>query len=208
MAELAKGKVGEPEYLKAYLSAARRFGGGFGSLLWASVETQEARFGAFARAVPMKGASLLDVGCGRADLLDYLHRIGQAPAEYLGIEAVPELADAAERGGARVLRKDFVAEPRCLFTGSDIIAISGSLNTAKDVAFYDTIRRAYDAAAKHLVFNFLSSSYLAGADHLYWRDPETVVAFCRKFCPDVTPIGDYLTGDLTLRLSKPHDSPR
>lgn len=192
-----------PEYLNPYLKAAKRFGGGFGSLLWASVETQEARFGAFVRAVPMAGASVLDVGCGRADLLDFLRRVGHAPSEYIGIEAVPDLADAAARAGVTVLRKDFVADPRCLFTGSDVIVISGAINTAKDVAFYDTLRRAYDAAAKHLVFNFLCSSYLAGADHLYWREPETVMSFCRKFCPNVASWNDYLPGDMTIRLSKP-----
>lgn len=194
-----------PEYLSPYVLAAKQFGGGFATLLWASVETQEARFGAFARATPLKGVSVLDVGCGRADLLDYLRRTGHTPAEYIGIEAVPDLADAAERGGATVLRKDFIAEPRCLFTGSDVVLISGAINTVKDVAFYDTLRRAYDAAAQHLVFNFLDSPYLAGAKHLHWRDPAKVIAFCQKFCPHIQHWSDYLHGDITIKLSKRAD---
>lgn len=193
-------------YLQPYFDAARRHGGGFGSLLWASPDTQQLRFDAFARLVAFTGASVLDVGCGRADLLDFLIATGQAPAEYIGIEGVPALAEAAEGRGIRIARADFIAEPQCLFTGSDIIAISGALNTCEDEAFYGTIKRAFDATARHVVFNFLSSTYLAAARHLYWRKTEEVQRFCRNIL-STTPVqlADYLEGDTTFLLTKQHD---
>ena len=141
----------DPPYLAPYRRAARAHGAGFGSLLWASPSTQAARFEAIARIHPLEGKSLLDVGCGRADLLDFLRARGVRLADYIGIEAVDELADAAARkqaDGVRIIRADFVQDPARMFVGADVVVFSGSLNTADDEVFYATLRRAYDAAAE------------------------------------------------------------
>src|SRR5277367_6342008 len=89
------GTIPEP-HLVPYLEAAAQHGGGFRSLLWASPKTQRARFAAIARAVNLDGRIILDAGCGRADLLGYLLKQGVNPTEYIGLEAVDELAGAAE----------------------------------------------------------------------------------------------------------------
>lgn len=197
---------GPPKYLKPYLDASRIHGGGFQTLLWASPETQAARFQAFTRLVDFHGLCVLDVGCGRGDLLDYLYAQGQVPAEYVGIEMVPALAQAAESMGVRIVRRDFVADPACMFTGSDVVVLCGSLNTIDDDAFYSTLKRAFDATAHLLVFNFLCSTNLAGASHLYWRKTEVVERYCRNvlgFAPEV--ISDYMDGDVTFLLRKPRN---
>src|SRR5689334_2350701 len=172
----------DPPYLAHYRRAARAHGAGFGSLLWASPSTQATRFDAIARIHPLEGKSLLDVGCGRADLLDFLRARGVRPADYIGIEAVDELADAATRKQAadvRIVHADFVREPARMFVGADVVLFSGSLNTADDEVFYSTLRRAYDAAAEALVFNYLCSPMLAGMSYLAWRSPEDVLRFAR-----------------------------
>src|SRR3954447_15191682 len=63
-------------YLTPYLRAAAFYRDGFGSLLWASPETQAVRFEAIQRLAHLDGKSVLDVGCGRADLYDFLHARG------------------------------------------------------------------------------------------------------------------------------------
>src|SRR5688500_13135141 len=101
----------DPPYLAPYLRAAERHGAGFDALLWASPRTQEVRFDALRRAVPMHGRTVLDVGCGRADLLRFLLDAGVRPRHYVGLEAVPALADAAEAlqiSNAMIIRADFV----------------------------------------------------------------------------------------------------
>src|SRR5215213_2125323 len=74
-----------PAYLSPYLKAASRHGAGFSSLLWASPQTQAVRFAALTRIVDLNGKSLLDVGCGRADLLDFLLAQNVRPAHYVGL---------------------------------------------------------------------------------------------------------------------------
>src|SRR5207244_3330176 len=84
-------------YLEPYRKAASLHGEQFGSLLWASPRTQAARFDAICRLAQMRGKKVLDVGCGRGDLMDFMISREMAPAEYVGIEAVDELVGAAMR---------------------------------------------------------------------------------------------------------------
>jgi SAM-dependent methyltransferase len=196
-------------YLLPYLKAAERHGPGFSSLLWASPQTQAARFDAIRRLGDLDGKSILDVGCGRADLLDFLISRGVCPADYTGIEAVEALAAAAEDAcvrwagvAARVVRADFIREPLRLFAGADVVVFSGSLNTIDDGPFYTTIRRAFEATAERLVFNFLSSTYLAGAEYLRWRRPEDALKFASTLTADVRALEDYLPGDFTIAMTK------
>lgn len=198
----------EPPYLAPYLRAARDFGGGFQSLLWASPMTQAIRFDALRRIQPLDDRSLLDVGCGRADLLEFLVAKRVRLADYVGIEAVEPLAVAAERKvsalpvPARIIRADFVREPVRMFAGADVVIFSGSMNTATDDVFYETLRRAYDAAAEALVFNFLASPVLAGTGYLVWRRPDDVLRFARQLSPAVTLRDNYLDGDCTIAIQK------
>ncbi|HEX8912573.1 MAG TPA: hypothetical protein VF796_09470 [Humisphaera sp.] len=200
----------DPDYLRPYLAAARTHGDGFGSLLWASQRTQWVRFDVIRNAVPMHGRLVLDAGCGRADLLDHLLEHGVQPMDYVGIEAVPAVAEAAERKqrtGVRILRGDFIREPVRLFVGAEVVVLSGSLNTVADADFYRTVQRAWDATAWTLAFNFLSSAALAGAPHLHWRRRSDVEAFVRSLGPErVQVIEGYLEGDCTIVAAKidPH----
>jgi SAM-dependent methyltransferase len=196
-------------YLLPYLRAADKHGADFPSLLWASPHTQAARFDAIERLGKLHGKSVLDVGCGRADLLDFLLDRGVRPADYVGIEAVEELAAAAQAKGrrmtgVRILHADFVREPLRMFVAADVVVFSGSLNTMEDAEFYPTLRRAFDACAETLVFNFLASDYLAGKAYLRWRRPDDVVEFASKLTSNVETLDDYLPGDFTVALHKEH----
>jgi hypothetical protein len=192
-----------PSYLSPYLTASQRFGGTFGALLWASADTQAARFAALVRGRSPRRQSVLDVGCGRADFLDFCIARGLTPADYIGIEAVGPLADrAAEKSGATIIRADFVKQPAAMFVAADVIYFSGSLNTLDDPLFYATIRRAFDATAHVVVFNFLASPRLAAADYLHWRRADEVMDFARTLSSDAVLINDYLEGDATVAICK------
>lgn len=196
-------------YLEPYVRAAARHGAGFGSLLWASPQTQAARFDAMMRLCDFRNRNILDVGCGRADFLDHLIDRDARPAHYVGIEAVDALADSARRKDHRdciIVHADFVREPTRLLVGADVIAFSGSLNTLDEASFYATLRTACDAAVEAVVFNFLSSTYLSAAEWLRWHRPEDVLAFARTLTPRVAALNDYLDGDTTIAMIKPRSN--
>src|SRR5688572_17071072 len=156
-------------YLKPYIEAASQYGDGFSSLLWASPRTQAARFDAIARLYDMRDRRVIDAGCGRADLLDFLVGRGIRPAHYLGIEAVDELAAAAIRKGlpqSEIIHGDFVTNPQYLRVGTDVIVFSGSLNTLDAAQFQTALDVAWESTKEALVFNFLSAAHLANAKWL------------------------------------------
>ena len=200
------GCVAAPEsYLAPYLRASQHYGAGFGALLWASRKTQRARFDAIRRAFELEGKSLLDAGCGRADLMEYLLDRNIHPSDYIGLEAIEALAAAAEARNypnAQIIRGDFIREPARLFVGADVVVFSGSLNTLDAQAFYATLRRAFAATAEAVVFNFLCSPALAGKDYLLWHRPEAVLGFASQLTGNIRVLDDYLPGDCTVAMLK------
>jgi len=200
-----------PPYLAPYVRAALRHGAGFDSLLWASPTTQAQRFDAIARLCDLQNKSILDVGCGRADLCDFLVERSIQVYDYIGLEAVDSLATAAEakpHEHCRILRGDFVSEPKILFVGADVLIFSGSLNTLNTPDFYASLRRALDACAEAVVFNFLSSPMLAGRNFLTWHRTSDVLAFARSLCGfgagAIATLSDYIDGDTTVLMRKQH----
>jgi SAM-dependent methyltransferase len=195
-----------PNYLQPYTRAVKRHGAEFGSLLWASPKTQRQRFEAIVELVDPTGLIVLDLGCGRADLLDFFIARDIAPLRYIGIEAIAELADAAARKahpGVRIIRDDFVENPRRIESaGADVILCSGSLNTLAPDAFYSVLRQAFAAARRAVVFNFLCSPMLAAASFLHWHHRHDVERFARSLTNELTARDSYIVGDCTLALWK------
>lgn len=195
-----------PEYLKPYARAVQRHGGAdFRVLLWASRRTQEQRFDALLKLADPTGLVVLDLGCGRADLLDFMLARGQRPRRYVGLEGVRELADAARRKNlpdSRIILADFVREPRRMQAQADIVYCSGALNTIDSDAFYVAIRNAFAAAGSALVFNFLSSDLLAGVSYLNWHRRSEVLHFARSLTRAVEVDESYIDGDCTIRMRK------
>lgn len=194
-----------PFYLYPYHEARQQRMKGVSALLWSSREGQRVRFEAIARNCPLAGKKILDVGCGRADLLGYLLESGTVPAHYVGMDMIPEALRAARRKKyprCEIVAADFVREPEKLQVGADVVVFSGSLNTLTRPRFYRTLRAAWDASGEALVFNFLNSRCWAGEDWLTWHRRRTVVAFCRSLGGETRFDESYLEGDCTVAVRK------
>lgn len=194
-----------PNYLEPYLAAIQRNGPAFRSLLWSSEATQEARFIAIAEIIELSGKSILDVGCGRGDLLDFLRNRHIDYAHYVGLEAIDSFADQAQaRCGERemIVRADFVRDPGRMYAGADVVIFCGSLNTLNRASFHDTLRHGLAATAGTMVFNFLCSPLLSNAKHLTWHPATDVVDFLRPLAHDLIVRDEYLDGDCTIAARK------
>jgi hypothetical protein len=196
------------DYLQPYEQAIRRHGAAFPSLLWASRQSQAARFSALTRAIHFAGRSVLDAGCGQADLLDYLVAQKMPPADYVGVEAMDEHIAAAQRkrhANYLIVKGDFVREPARLLVGAEIIVFCGSLNTMSAGQFYQTLGHAWNAAGRAVVFNFLCSTRLATASWLTWHRKDDVAAFARDLSDRMTLLEGYLDGDATICMAREQD---
>lgn len=152
-----------PRYLKPYVEAARIHGGGFESQLWRSRTAQATRFDAIVSLVGEKtlaSARVADLGCGRGDLAAHLAARGIAIREGVGIEAVPELLQAAQARAAEGWRfeaGDFVADASLAERlAPDVCIFSGSLNTLSARGARKAVAQAFAATRIGVAFNFLS----------------------------------------------------
>ena len=150
-------------YLTPYQIAAAQHGGAFETTLWNSPKTQRARFEVIAQLCPMSGNTIIDAGCGRGDLLDYLIEIDRRPKQYIGVDALEEMIAAAvekQLPDAEFIHEDFFADPSVLRRYQPaVIVYSGSLNTMTDNEFLLALNTAVGITEIGIVFNFLSARF-------------------------------------------------
>ena len=203
-----------PRYLKPYVEAARRHGGAFETQLWRSRDAQRIRFDTIVAMVGSEAwpkAKVLDLGCGRGDFAAHLAERGIRVGQGIGIEAVPELLQAAQaRGldGWSFAAGDFVAD-RTLFEVAepDLCVFSGSLNTLSQRQARSVLERAVAASRLGVVFNFLSdrNGRAAGEDLRPARRFDTLrmLRFAFKRSPRVAFRQDHLDGhDATIWIAR------
>ncbi len=162
--------------LDPYRKAVDREGPTFSALLWRSPEYQRRRFEVIAESLDLTGRVVADIGCGRADLLAYLHSLGVEYGGYVGVDGLIEMVEHSRtRAGrdhfarARFFHADFATDEqlfdRLVSTErADVFAFSGSLNTFDETEARTVLDRAWSAlaAGRHpgraLIFNFLSDA--------------------------------------------------
>src|SRR5690606_20133332 len=197
-----------------------RYGASFESLLWRSAEFQSERFRIICEVGQLGGRVIADLGCGRADLLEYLHARNIGHARYVGVEAIDELADfsrrrAAEAGWkeAEILQGDFVGDAGMMERlarahGAHVLVFSGSLNTLEPRRAAQVLDRAWEAV-RHvpqgtLVFNFLSTHgrrMTAPMGPARRFNPTPLIKWALRRAPAVVVRHDYLHGhDATIMM--------
>lgn len=165
-------RAGAGDHLQPYQEAVDRFGPCFEATLWASEGHQATRFEVMAHECPFAGMSVLDAGCARGDFLLFLGQRGVSPRRYIGLEGVPELAEAARvhlqglTTPSLIVEGDFVADAGLLARAArdagedagraDVVVFSGSLNTLRTDDAIGVLDRAWPVARRAMVFNFLS----------------------------------------------------
>ncbi|MCH2133069.1 MAG: class I SAM-dependent methyltransferase [Phycisphaerales bacterium] len=154
------GSPGHPAYLKPYREAIARLGPGFEATLWRDRRAQVLRFDAAASLIDLDGCRLADLGCGPGDLLARLKEQGVTPADYLGVDAQPEMIELARSNdpGSRFEVVDLAVDLSAVASWKpDVCLISGTLNTMTQRQAWRVVMAAYDCSAVGVVFNFLSN---------------------------------------------------
>lgn len=150
----------DDSYLDPYRDSALRHGADFPVTLWASRRSQQVRFEVFNELCDMSGKRLLDAGCSRGDLAEFLIEQGVDFARYVGVDGLANVIEYAQRrrlARCEFHRGDFVGDSSLLATGQpQVVLISGALNTMTDVQVFTVLEAAWSAAEEALIFNFLS----------------------------------------------------
>ena len=178
----------------------REYGAGSPGALGWHPEGQQVRFKMLAQIGDLANHSVLDVGCGYADLYPFLKQ-RFAGVQYRGIEQMPELLDVAlarycHCSDISLSSGDFLRSPLPL---SDYVLASGSLNYRhRNPDFiYQALEKLFASCRLGLGFNLLSGEP-AGSGPLAAYAPAAIVAFCQKLSPNVVLLDGYWEGDFTV----------
>jgi SAM-dependent methyltransferase len=170
------------------------------ALGWTQPAGQQARFAALAGIGNLAHCSVLDAGCGHADLYPFL-RARYPGVQYCGIEQVPELlavAEARHGHAADVVlgRGDFRRAP---LPPADYVLASGALSYRHhDPHFvYHAIEKLFAACRLGLGFNLLSREPVPGG-LLVAYEPATIRQFCAGLADKVVLVEGYWAGDFTV----------
>jgi SAM-dependent methyltransferase len=173
---------------------------------WSSKEEQETLFDAALWLASVPGLSILDVGCGRADLYTKATEKGLV---YKGIDYNPNIINIAQQKYPEVSVETLDVLDIDAGADYDWVVGSGLFNIAiKDPADYAqaVVAKMYDKAKIGVAFNLLTSIPEDIADEdkqqiVVW-EPAAWLAYLELTYKKVICRTDYLEGDTTFYILK------
>lgn len=174
------------------------------ALGWKDKIYQHVRFEALIGSQNLSGHSVLDIGCGTGDLLEYLNQKGNN-CNYTGIDQMVEFIELASQ--------KYINNKNCSFLLGDFwtadldqydyVIASGALSYRNtDVQFiYKVIARLFSLSKIAFVFNLLESTELEDGILITYVKAD-IFEFCKKLSGKVTLNDNYIKGDYTISMFK------
>ncbi|RYF63505.1 MAG: class I SAM-dependent methyltransferase [Cytophagaceae bacterium] len=196
---------GTASIFRYHKTLIERYGAGTTrSLGWLTIEGQRSRFETLSQLGDLNGCSVLDAGCGHADLYPFLKKRFSS-FSYYGCEQIPDLLQVASQRYKRennviLLPGDFLDEAMPV---TDFVLVSGSLNYRQSDAnfVYNAIETLFAKCRIALGFNLLSggveSSTVLTAYH-----PNDILDFCGTLSKKVQLHVGYWPDDFTVFVYK------
>ncbi|MBC8494314.1 MAG: class I SAM-dependent methyltransferase [Candidatus Thioglobus sp.] len=195
--------MSQEQIIKRHQGAFKQFGHHPNALLWSGVKIQYLRFEQLAKIGIQAGDSLLDVGCGFADLYFYLKQQG-VPTHYQGIDIVEEFsAKASALYPTAKLSTNDIFSLNPAKNSIDYVMLSGALNYVLNDAENNakkTIEKMFATCRKGIAFNLLDSDdqWSNSRNDLQTYHKQEVVSWIEKITPNYQLIDNYLDNDFTL----------
>lgn len=170
------------------------------ALGWQNKHDQQVRFEVLANIGDVNGKTVMDAGCGHADLYPFLKDRYPQMVHYYGIEQITQLADKAilqygHLPDATFITRNFL---HAHLPASDYVLASGSLNYGSSINgfIYTAIEKLYSHCTTALGFNLLR--YMPVDGTLVAYDPDDIVGFCKTLSPNVILEIEYDEADFTV----------
>ena len=202
MSEIAPSilKAVDQDLIQRYSTRLAKFGQDPRTLGWDKLESQHARFDLAARSVDFADRTVLDVGCGLADLYDFLIQRPAVPAAYAGCDINAELlAQCRQRQPHNAFYQANLLTDQIPGAPFDIVTLFGVLNFRfKEFSNEDfsrgMIRQAFKLCREAVIVDMLSAfrdEKYPEEDFVYYYDPSAMLHFALTLTPHVMLRHDY-----------------
>lgn len=173
---------------------------------WGSEDSQHMRFKVMCEHLEFSGHTVLDVGCGRADLFKYLELHDCVPMTYTGLDLVEEMVGIARRHCPKgsFIVGDF-NNPELDLDEVDFVVSSGVFNL--EMVDHENwmkafVNRMFNLARVAVAFNVVSHYAVEHKNGFYYADPSRWLTFCMSLTPYVCVRHDYASHDVSFILFK------
>jgi SAM-dependent methyltransferase len=169
--------------VQLYTSLAEKFGPGVRALNWSSEKSQQLRFEILNQVGRLHMASVLDVGCGLGDFLDWVQAAG-IKINYTGLDLTPRMIEIARTrfpGKAFILGSLFDAREQ-LEGSYDFVLASGIFYLRKNSPWKfltRTVALMFRLCKQAVAFNSLSAWAPKKEGQEYYPDPSCSQPICR-----------------------------
>jgi SAM-dependent methyltransferase len=189
--------------VKRYTERYQKFGYSPAALGWGKGGRQDVRFGILTSFVDLrKTDSILDVGCGFADLYDHVRSRGFR-GRYVGVELVEPLAEEASRRhrDIEIIRGDFL---KLKLKGKfDLAVASGVFNARCSSSMYAYIKASLSkmlGCAKLAAADFMSTYVDYRNEVAFHSDPKKIMDVARQLTRRFVMRYDYMPYEFSLFL--------
>ena len=187
-----------------YEDKVREFGFDHRGLGFRSRSAQEKRFEALLALGDFDGRTLLDVGCGFGDFLEFLNERGIRPL-YTGIDICEPMVERCRQrfngSDATFIEADVLGfEPPARY---DFVVASGIFGLESPVVrerIAPTLARMFSWSSEGLAVNFLSARAPRQAEGRVYLDPAAGLEMALALTPAVRLDHMYLPNDFTMYL--------
>lgn len=176
------------------------------ALGWRDSSQQKLRFRLLAEAGALQGTSILDIGCGFGDLLDYLTEAGGKDVRYTGTDLNPALIEVARKKHPAATFHATTDLSQFADGSQDYVFLSGLFNfkIEDNVGFMrSTVRESFRICRRGVAFNLLGSYVDFKEEHLFYHREQDVFDFAKGLTRFVTLRADYPLYEFTVYLYKP-----
>ena len=197
--------VDDLQTVRFFSNLAEMYGDDVRTLNWGSRASQARRFEVLAGIADLRGASVLDVGCGLGDFSQWLTD-REVTVNYRGLDITPQLIELARaRHPAATFDTGSVLDVRGAPGSVDFVFASGIFYLRKEKPFefmQTAITRMFDICRRGVAFNSLSTWGAVGEAGEFRADPAATLEFCRGLSPRVALRHDYHPHDFTIYIYK------
>ena len=180
----------------------------FEILDWASKESQHLRFDQLIRFTDLEARSILDIGCGLADLPVYL-ATQNINTNYFGVDIIPEMIEKAKKNfpAGKFCALDIFNTKNSDLKNSlsqnkfDFIYCSGALNlnlNNNSDFISHALEKMFNLAKKKLIVTLLHARQPIDEPQYFAYYPEDIRNILKPICKNIQIIDDYLYNDFTV----------